>query len=110
MSVRYDIDRMTFDIVKDGLLDALQESKDEIFDNEYPEDVLHEIVDSNVPIYHSDLADILASDNQFAFVDDAGLMPEHPDVYQIISISIYEKLSDIAYLWFEDNKVENEDA
>jgi len=110
MSVRYDVDKMTFEIVKDGLLDALQESKDEIFDSQYPEDVLHEIVDSNVPIYHSDLADILSGDNSFAFVEDAGLIPQHPDVYQIISISIYERLSDIAYLWFEDNKVENEDA
>jgi len=104
------MNRMTFEIVKDGLLDALQESKDEIFGSQYPEDVLHEIVDSNVPIYHSDLADILSGDNSFAFVEDAGLIPQHPDVYQIISISIYERLSDIAYLWFEDNKVENEDA
>ena len=110
MSVRYDVDKMTFEIVKDGLLDALQESKDEIFGSQYPEDVLHEIVDSNVPIYHSDLADILSGDNSFAFVDDSGLLPEHPDVFQIISVSVYEKLSDIAYLWFEDNKVENEDA
>jgi hypothetical protein len=106
----YDVDKMTFHIVGNAMLKELEERKDEIFGNEYPEDVLHEIVDSNVPIYHSDLADILSDDNSFAFVDDAGLMPEHPDVYQIISISIYEKLSDIAYLWFEDNKVENEDA
>ena len=104
------MNRMTFEIVKDGLLDALQESKDEIFGSQYPEDVLHEIVDSNVPIYHSDLADILSGDNSFAFVEDAGLIPQHPDVYQIISISIYERLSDIAYQWFEDNRLETEDA
>jgi len=111
MSVRYDVDKMTFDIVKDGLIEALEESKDEIFNNQrFPEDVLHEIVDSNVPIYHSDLADILSVDNSFAFVDDAGLLPKHPDVYQIISISIYERLSDIAYQWFEDNRLETEDA
>jgi len=108
MSVRYDIDRMTFDIVKDGLLEALKESKDEIFGSQYPEDVLHEIVDSNVPIYHSDLADILSCDTSFAYVDDSGLLPEHPDVWQIISISIYERLSDIAYLWFEENRLEFE--
>lgn len=106
MSVRYDVDKMTFEIVKDGLLIALEESKDEIFDNQYPEDVLHEIVDSNVPIYHSDLADILSGDTSFAFVEDAGLLPEHPDVFQIISVSIYEKLSDIAYLWFEENRLQ----
>lgn len=111
MSVRYDVDKMTFDIVKDGLIEALKESKDEIFGNQYPEDMLHEIVDSNVPIYHSDLADILSEDTRFAFVEDAGLLPEHPDVFQMISISIYEKLSDIAYIWFEDNRLlENENA
>ena len=111
MSVRYDVDKMTFDIVKDGLIEALKESKDEIFGSQYPEDMLHEIVDSNVPIYHSDLADILSEDTRFAFVEDAGLLPEHPDVFQIISVSVYEKLSDIAYIWFEDNRLlENEDA
>ena len=110
MSVRYDVDKMTFHIVGNAMLKELEESKDEIFESQYPEDMLHEIVDSNVPIYHSDLADILSDDSQFAFVNDAGLLPEHPDVFQIISVSVYEKLSDIAYIWFEDNRLETEDA
>lgn len=89
--------------VEQTLLQVLEDEKQEILGAKYPEDRITEIVDGCVPIYHSDLAEMFAEDYSLGFVDDAGLLPENPDVFQVISISIYERLSDIAFQWLDDN-------
>lgn len=66
-------------------------TRDDILD--YLNDYSHELIDGVIPVYYSDLASLLAENNSFAYVDDHGLLPENPDVWQIISTSIFEYLS-----------------
>jgi hypothetical protein len=54
-------------------------------------DALHECADGAVPIYNSDRADCLADDPALAYPEDDGLLPESPDVWTILGITIYER-------------------
>ena len=65
---------------RDELIDMLQ-------------DISHEIIDGELPIYYSDMAKLLADNTKFATVEDEGLLPENPTVWDIITMSIYEFLS-----------------
>lgn len=56
-------------------------------------DISHEIIDGELPIYYSDMAKLLAENTRFADVDDSGLLPENPSVWDIITMSVYEWLS-----------------
>ncbi len=62
---------------RDELIDMLQ-------------DVSHEIIDNELPIYYSDMAKLLAENTNFAIVEDEGLLPENPTVWNIITMSVYE--------------------
>lgn len=66
-------------------------SRDEIMDE--LNDMSGEIIDNNLPIYYSDMAKLLAENTRFADVDDSGLLPENPSVWNIITMSVYEWLS-----------------
>lgn len=57
------------------------------------DDIRHEIIDGELPIYHSDMAKLLAENTRFAEVDDHGLLPENPTVWDIIITSVYEWMS-----------------
>lgn len=65
---------------RDELIDMLQ-------------DCDHEIIDGELPIYYSDMAKLLAENTNFATVEDEGLLPEKPSVWDIITMSVYEFLS-----------------
>lgn len=56
-------------------------------------DISHEIIDSELPIYYHDMAKLLAENTRFADVDDFGILPENPTVWDIITASVYEWLS-----------------
>lgn len=64
---------------RDELIDMLQ-------------DLDHEIIDNELPIYYSDMAKLLAENTNFATVEDEGLLPENPTVWDIITMSVYEFL------------------
>ena len=64
---------------RDELIDMLQ-------------DLDHEIIDGELPIYYSDMAKLLAENTNFATVEDEGLLPENPTVWDIITMSVYEFL------------------
>ena len=64
---------------RDELIDMLQDCDSEIIDNE-------------LPIYYSDMAKLLAENTNFATVEDEGLLPENPTVWDIITMSVYEFL------------------
>ncbi len=66
-------------------------SRDEIMDE--LNDMSGEIIDNNLPIYFHDMAMLLAENTRFADVDDSGLLPENPSVWDIIRTSLYEWLS-----------------
>ena len=57
------------------------------------EDSRFEIIDGELPIYYSDMARLLAENTNFAHVDDEGLLPENPSVWDIITASVHEFLS-----------------
>ena len=57
------------------------------------EDVRFEIIDGELPIYYSDMAKLLAENTNFATVDDEGILPENPSVWDIITASVHEFLS-----------------
>lgn len=61
------------------------------------QDMSGEIVDNNLPIYYSDMAKLLAENTRFADVDDYGLLPENPSVWDIVTMSVYEWLSSEYY-------------
>ena len=67
------------DMDRDELIDMLQELD-------------HEIIDNELPIYYSDMAKLLAENTNFATVEDEGLLPENPTVWDIITMSVYEFL------------------
>ena len=57
------------------------------------QDCSHEIIDGELPIYYSDMAKLLAENTNFASVDDEGILPENPSVWDIITASLHEFLS-----------------
>ena len=68
------------DLDRDQILEDLQDNS-------------HEIIDGELPIYYSDMAKLLAENTRFADVDDSGILPENPTVWDIITASVYEWLS-----------------
>jgi hypothetical protein len=52
--------------------EEVRERAEELLDDPYPEDTLHEIADSNVPIYNSDRVECLLDDLTLAEPDDEG--------------------------------------
>jgi hypothetical protein len=81
-------ERLQYEIGK-GNMDNM--SRDEVID--LLNDMSGEIIDNNLPIYYSDMAKLLAENTRFADVDDSGLLPENPTVWDIITMSVYEWLS-----------------
>ena len=65
---------------RDQVLEDLQDSSGEMIDGE-------------LPIYYHDMAKLLAENTRFADVDDSGILPENPTVWDIITMSVYEWLS-----------------
>ena len=97
-------EKTTIHQLEKDLVDELNSNKKEILENQYPEDAIRELADSYVPIYNYDLIDALSCDHTLAYVDDTGLLPENPSVYGIIRMAIYERLSNAAHTWLDDNQ------
>ena len=61
------------------------------------QDSSSELIDGELPIYYHDMAKLLAENTRFADVEDFGLLPENPTVWDIITMSVYEWLSSEFY-------------
>lgn len=85
--------------LKNDLLETLDDNRDDILEDAYPEDRVAEYVETAIPVYYGDLAAMLADDTSLGFVDDEGLLGDNPDVFTIIQVSIYEELSHEADNW-----------
>tara|TARA_R110000822_G_scaffold11787_1_gene42848 strand:+ start:530 stop:838 length:309 start_codon:yes stop_codon:yes gene_type:complete len=97
-------------LIKD-MLNELEENKEAIVPSDYPEDMIFEVVDAWIPVYYYDLSQMLAEDNSLAEVDDAGLLPEKPTVWNILTTSVYERLTAEAHQWlYNEQEKEREDA
>ncbi len=74
-------------------------------------DALHEVVDSNVPVYYSEIFTVMAADGIDIEFDDEGLIPDTKDVTKILQARIYEALyndvqNDSGVVWYEDEEGE----
>ncbi len=92
-----------------GLIEDLNDNRDEILSSEYPEDLLDEFTDSHIPIYNYELISIVKDDFNFGYVDDKGLLPrDNVSIFDIIRTSVYEYLTEKSYEWLNKNlKKEN---
>ena len=93
------------------MLNELEENKEAIVPSDYPEDMIFEVVDAWIPVYYYDLSQLLAEDNSLAEVDDAGLLPDNPSVWNIIGTAVYERLTAEAHQWlYDEQEKERENA
>ena len=81
---------------------------EDLLNSRYPNDILNEIADSNVPIFNRDRVELLLDDMSLSEVDDPGLIEGVTDIYQILGVSIYEKLIQIAHKEFENIRYDYE--
>jgi len=54
--------QLTMYDLKQRMREDIKDSLQELKDNEYPEDVIHEMADSNVPVYNGQLLELALSD------------------------------------------------
>jgi hypothetical protein len=87
-----------------SLEDTLNQNKDSILTDEYPDDTIMEFVDSAVPIHNDTLIKMLADNYKLAYVDDTGLLGDKVDAFTIIKVAIYEALHEVAYDWLKENQ------
>jgi len=97
-------DKTTMHQLEIDLIDELNDNKKEILEHEYPSDLIHEYADGWIPVYNSDLIEVLSGDPSLAYVDDHGLLPTDPGVHDMIRTAIYERLIGVAYEWLNDNE------
>ena len=88
----------TEDLVK-GAIEELEELKGEnpteAYEEDYLDDIIHETADNNIPIYTYDL--LQYASNNFNLLVQSDLTGDKPDVTQIISMNIFELLTDELY-------------
>ena len=61
-------------------------------ENAQPEELLRELADQGVPVYHRDLAEALMGDHSLAYPDEPSLAGDPPDAWKLLQVSIYERL------------------
>ena len=96
--------RLTMYQLEQDLLAELNDNKKEILEHKYPEDILHEYVDSNVPVYNYDRLQLACDDLWLGYPSDSGLSDGCDNAYDIIASNIYEKLSEAAHDWLRINQ------
>lgn len=85
------------DLVK-SMLEELEERKEEILEEKYPEDLITELVDSYLPVYTYD-ALLYACNNLSLAMDTPEI--EAKNAYEMIIYNMSELLQDEAYKWLE---------
>ena len=95
----------TLNDIVNNMLEELNDDKEEIFENMYPEDVVHEYVDSHIPLWSAALFSILHDEGTALALDDSGLWDYDSEkgafenVERLIQACIYERLSNEAHAW-----------
>ena len=94
-----------------NMLEHLETDKAEILESDYPEGMLHEIVDGWIPVYYSQLSELLASKPSLGDgPSDYGLVKENPTVWDILTAAVYEALLEEAQEWLSQAQEEVEEA
>ena len=105
----HDENNLTMHTLRMELRADLEADKANILGATYPDDELHEYVDARIPIYHGRLVELLYSDIKLGYgPDDSGLVKEAPTVWDILTASVYERLSAEAAEWLEEARAEQE--
>ena len=89
----------TIDTLIQDMIDSLDYDVLDIINSDHLGHRLHKYVDNAVPSGYHDLASCLSHDMSLAEVEDSVLLPEKPDVWDILKIAIYERLTQEAYDW-----------
>ena len=91
-----------------NLIDELNDNREYILNETYPEDAITDFVDSAVPIYNSELLKLAANDTALA-CDEPDIGPAFdgsPTPVNIIAANVYERLSEVAHGWLHDAESE----
>ena len=93
--------KITMHQLEKDLIDELNDNKKEILDNE---NLLHEYVDSNVPVYNYNRLQLACDDLWLGYPSESGISEGCNNAYDIIAHNIYEKLMEKAQSWLNDNE------
>ena len=98
--------KLTLQQLKEGAKEQLQEA---IAENWYAhiEDGIYEIADGFIPVYYSDMLEVLYTSNDLDFVDEHNPPSNIKSIYDIIQWNIYNEL--IAYLYRELDELQEEE-
>jgi len=96
--------KITMYQLEQNLIGELNDNKQQILDNE---DLLHEFVESNVPVYNYDLL-VLACDDLYLGYPNEYIVPGENsyNAYEIIKWNVYEKLLEVANDWLSKQNKE----
>ena len=86
-----------------NLIDELNDNKEEILKNE---DLLHEYVDSHIPVYNYHRLLLACDDLWLGYPSESGISEGCDNAYDIIAYNVYEKLMEVAHSWLNDNQRE----
>lgn len=84
---------------------------DKIREGDDYQDVLFEVVDSNVPVYYSEIYTVMSADGVGTHFEDESFMPETRDVTEILQARIFDALyhdvpNNSNVVWYEDEEEE----
>ena len=91
----------------ESLHSSLDDERQELLDDVYADDRLHEIVDGTVPVYYGQLAECLQSDHTLGYVEEFSPLDITADdfsVWKLIQVAIYERLMQEAQEWLDEQR------
>jgi len=95
-------DKTTLRDLKERVREEVRDTNFEEYD--YPRDILHEIADSAIPVYNSNVLDVAKSDLWLA-VEEPEFWPRHQkSAISAIQANIYNELSQVAHEEFDKQK------
>lgn len=95
---------MNLKTLEKELIETLNDNRDEILADKYPEDRVHEYVDGAIPAYTADLLELAKNDLWLATkAADESFMHEYTASAAIIG-NLYESLESTASGWLHDEQ------
>jgi len=93
--------KLTIQRLEKNLIEILEDEKEDILNDKYPEDRITEIVDDSVPVYTYDLLEVAQSDLWLAVgVPEIYAFTGEKNAINAIAGNIYERLNEKAQAWF----------
>jgi hypothetical protein len=98
--------RLTMYQLEKDFQEELEDNKSEILKDKYPEDIIHEMADSNIPVYNYDRLQLACEDLWLGYPSETGFTQDCDNAYDIIAMNIYERLLYIGHEWLEHARKE----